>query len=367
LKPELVIHSYASSPAAARTSGLTALILQRSPDITPGSVKDLLIRSAEDRDGSGVQINYPADIPTWDEAWGFGLVDGYQAVIQLERKDADITFIGFDGSAHPNQPWYYSAAIETDSQRNGKNPTEGVQDKIYTQIINKGPNVAKNVRVNFAFYPFTIGVTDYNDKFYDIGSVIIPELNPNAAPKIVSIDWTPPKRIVQENHGCIRVTIDYGYDAAYGDMSNVAQKNVWIEQVNSPAFFTFRVENPLPNEALIQLNVTSDYPTWNVSLSETAFIMKQGDCARVVTAKVDPPHDVTPGSSAIFFIGGTATPFIEPVIKIKPPQVPTQDIGGVALVANVPKTVIPVTTIPLKTIATLMAVIFSLFLFRRET
>jgi hypothetical protein len=58
LKPEVITSSCCgTSPAAARTSGLAALIFQSKPGINPGSMKDLLIRTAEDRAGANTTVH----------------------------------------------------------------------------------------------------------------------------------------------------------------------------------------------------------------------------------------------------------------------------------------------------------------------
>jgi len=60
LKPEVATSSCCgTSPAAARTSGLAALLIQSKSDINPGSLKDLLIRTAEDRAGADTTVKYP--------------------------------------------------------------------------------------------------------------------------------------------------------------------------------------------------------------------------------------------------------------------------------------------------------------------
>jgi hypothetical protein len=231
----------------------------------------------------------------------------------------DLTFLGFDNSSHPSTPWYYSHALETESERQQKNILVGVPDRIYTRVYNKGTQTSKNARVTFGFYDFTAG----SRYFHDIGSVTIPPLPPQTD-HTAEIQWTPPELSGGKGHGCIRATIDYGLDSNFADRSNVAQKNVQIKQALSPAIFTFRVENPLPTEAVVDLTVTSDeqFSDWQVSLQDIP-----DRCARTFEATITPPDGTPSGTQAIFFVSGRAR---------ERGGEEWVDIGGVALKVLVP-------------------------------
>lgn len=319
-----------TSPASALTAGLAALILQQNAELrdfsnkASGSVKDLLIRSAESKGTPYTgAMNYPGSTPIWAQYWGFGEIDAFNAFQHLTGKDktqrTDLTFKGFDNSPHPSSPWYFSKSVETLSERNGKNIRAKVPDKIFARIYNNGPEDVQNVKVNFSFYPFAAGIF----RFHDIGSVLV-DIAKNKE-KEVSIDWTPPALSGGQEHGCIQVTIDYGYDSNFSNMSNFAQKNVQVKQTASPATFFFRVENPLPGDALIELIVTTDNTNWSIKLSESSFMLSSYDCAKTIQATVGPPSGIAKGTEALFFVTAYATE------RGKEKAI---DIGGVALKAR---------------------------------
>ncbi len=334
LKPEVIMPTgesgtmVSNSIATAMTSGLVALILQHNADLrnfdnkASGSVKDLLIRSAEPKGTADTTVEYPRSTPTWDQYWGFGEIDTFEAFrylsAQVETGRTDLTFMGFDGTSHPSSPWYYSHAVETQSERDGRNIEAGVPDRIFARVYNNGPQNAHNVRVSFGFYPWTAGIP----KFYDIGSVVT-DIE-RFRDKNVSIDWTPPTLPAGEAHGCILVTINYGLDSDFSNGSNFAQKNIRVLPASSPAVFAFRVENPLPTKARIELKVRTEHKEWTIKLSETSFTMEPYECARTVQATVEPSARVKPGTEALFFVTAYATAM---------GQEKGLEIGGVALKA----------------------------------
>jgi hypothetical protein len=336
LKPELLVPTGGPYPvsisiATTITSGLVALILQKNPDLkNPDnkaitSIKDLLIRSADPKGTPDTSITYPESQVTWDEYWGFGELDAHKVFQHLtgkiEQGRTNLTFKGYDDSSHPNSPWYYSQAIQTLSERQGNNITGGVADKIFARILNAGTTQdAHNVRISFGFYPFTAGIP----AFYHIGSVIVPVIQANSI-KEVSLDWMPPILPAGSEHGCILVSIDYGLDSDFSNKSNFAQKNVQVKGTSSPAIFHFRVENPLPKEARIELKVSTKNPDWKIKLSNDSFQMETYQCARRVRAVVEPPIDARPGEEALFYITAYA------IVRDQETMV---EIGGVALKAR---------------------------------
>ena len=268
---------------------------------------------------------YPKATATWDQYWGFGEIDAFAAFTnispQAQNGRTDLTFKGFDNSAHPSSPWYYSRALQTQSERDGNNIRAGIADKVFARVYNDGPQDAVRVRISFGFYPFTAGIP----KFYDIGSKVIDIIKDT--PQDVSVDWTPPALPDGEDHGCILVTIDYGYDTDFSNGSNFAQKNIRVQSTSSPARFDFRVENTLPLKATIKLEVTNNTQgTWDLSLSELEFIMEINSCARNIQATATPLVPMALGTEALFFVTAFARPWgLEEWIEI----------GGVALKARV--------------------------------
>jgi len=150
-------------------------------------------------------------------------------------------------------------------------------------------------------YDYTAGVR----KFYDVGTKIVPVIN--AGQKLeVSLDWTP-SPLQNGEHGCILVTINYGLDSDYSNSSNVAQRNLQIKPATSPARFIFRVENPLPDAALIHLEVEVE-GGWTWTLSDNDFTLHPWeDCPRRVMLTAIPPAGAPPGDQAIFHVYAHAT------------------------------------------------------------
>jgi hypothetical protein len=357
MKPEITAPSqFGTSRAAARISGLLALLLQMDPNLNPGSLKDLLIRTAEPRGTPTTNpklTKQPYPDPkkvTWNEQWGFGYVDAFKAANALyQPRTADLTFKPFDNDP---DPFPNPIQIQRQDPANPQNwiNTEVVkpeaQHKINVRIWNKKGNPVDNVRVNFAFYWFTAGNTikdNWNSpQWYSIASYCIPSsLAAGATPQDVSVPWTapkiPPELGIDPAHGCVHVSIDYGFDMDYSN--NFAQHNVQVSNVlpgSAPtARFAFRLENPLPGEADITLNVDNRHPDWKVDLKQTTFKMKPHTCAQIVKATVTPPPGVKPGTEAWFFITPVATP-IPPGDRPTPVKPKRVELSGVILKAVVP-------------------------------
>ena len=320
LKPEVIFPTgepgtqISNSIATALTGGLAALALDRNADMADrsnkaaGAVKDLLIRSAESKGTPDTTVAYPHAAASWDQYWGFGEIDAHQAVANLsdgtQGGRADLTFQSFDGvTPHPNDPYYYSLAVETMSERLGNNIQAGVSDTIYARVYNNGPNPADRVRVSFGFYPFTAGIP----KFYDIGSKIVDV--PTTTAVDVDINWMPPDLGSGDHHGCILVSIDYGYDMDFSNKSNFAQKNIRVHGTSSPAVFTFNVANPLPGKATMVLKTINRNRNWEFKLSDNNFVLEAGDCARKIKAIADPGPNVKKGEEALFFVTLFVRPF----------------------------------------------------------
>lgn len=312
LKPEVIMPTgegvtmVSNSIATAMTAGLVGLVLDFNGQMAnfdnkaSGSVKDLLIRSAENKGSADTTVAYPKTTATWNQYWGFGEIDAFAAFTnispQAQNGRTDLTFKGFDNSTHPNSPWYYSHALQTQSERIGDNIRAGIADKVFAKVYNDGPQDAQRIRISFGFYPFTAGIP----KFYDLGSKVIDIAKDTA--QEVSIDWTPPSLPDGEDHGCILVTIDYGYDTDFSNGSNFAQKNIRYRDTSSPATFFFRVENTLPKKATILLDVRNDNQDWAISLSDYQFIVEDYDCARTIQATATPLVPMAPGREALFFV-----------------------------------------------------------------
>jgi hypothetical protein len=71
-----------TSAAAPQTAGITALLLEQHPSLTPMAVKNILENSARDVQ-TGTSANGDTADPGWDAATGFGVLDGQAAVNYL--------------------------------------------------------------------------------------------------------------------------------------------------------------------------------------------------------------------------------------------------------------------------------------------
>jgi subtilisin family serine protease/PKD repeat protein len=65
-----------TSQATPHIAGVVALMLEKEPGLTPTQVKDILRRTADDRNG----VFDPALDPKYDVKYGWGIVDAYEAV-----------------------------------------------------------------------------------------------------------------------------------------------------------------------------------------------------------------------------------------------------------------------------------------------
>ena len=261
-----------TSFAAPHVAGLAALILQERPGMHPASVKQLLIQTAE-RKGTpsppGVDLG-------WSKEWGFGLVNGFAAInlLRQESQQADLTFPNF-----PPTPAWDSNDITTRDR-----PRVNVANEARVRILNQGPNPARNVRVQFGVFDYSVSIP----AFHDIGTVIVGEILSDKD-MTVSIPWTPKA----SGHLCLQVEIGYGSDS--DPSNNVAQRNLRVAE--SPV--TFEVRNTLTEEpAEIHFVPTFDPPTsnWTVTITPPAVTLAADDCPVQIEVLLSPLSTATPGS-----------------------------------------------------------------------
>ena len=276
-----------TSMASPMVAGLAALIIQAKPGINPGSVKDLIIRTVEDFNG----VYNPAVDPEWDENWGHGLVDAFEALSAPVETD-----LGFP--SHPPDPWYLSPdiCVSSDGVTCTDDAELGVPTNIKATITNHGPLDAFGIKVGFGVYYFAAG---FNQPF-DINTQVVTILDGQTIELLQP--WTPE----HEDHYCLTSSIDYGLDTDFDN--NVAQRNIQVASGGKePIDFHFRVENHYTFPLNIHLIVENDNPRWQYSISEPEpFVLNPLDCAREVDVTVYPPGNAEPGESATLNVSANA-------------------------------------------------------------
>lgn len=321
-----------TSMASPAVAGVASIVLQQEPDINPASLKDLLIRTA----------HRPADAlpdvqnPTWDAAWGHGLIDAHQALMQLTGQGEarrDLTFVGFGGEIHPPDPVWMSPAIQFNSGDDRDILKLGAPNNINVRVINRG-TAANNVEVVIGMYYFAASDPD-RPQFYEIAT--LRRDFPNGLTDI-HYTWTPSADLDifsgPEPHVCIRVSLNYGLDSDYSNHSNVAQRNLRRVATSSPAICRFRVENPLPRQAVIKLDVKpgdKNPQGWAAKLDRSDVTLSPSDCAKNLALTMIPPTTAQPGEEALFHVYATA-------FDGKDQKTP---LGGLSCQAYVPRDATP--------------------------
>ena len=296
-----------TSMASPVVAGVAALILQEKPEINPASLKDLLNRTAHRPADALPDVQNPA----WDANWGHGLMDAHQAIVQLKGQGderRDLTFEGFGGEPHPPDPVWMSPAIQFNSGADRDVLLLGRPNNINVRVLNRG-TVAGNVEMVVGMYYFLASDPD-RPQFYEIAT--LRENFPNGLTDI-NYAWTPSALIDifagPDPHVCIRVSLNYGLDSDYSNHSNVAQRNLQRVATSSPAVCSFRVENPLPQDAAIRLEVKpgdKNPPGWVAKLDRKDVALTPTDCAETVSLTMTPPAGADPGNAALFHVYATA-------------------------------------------------------------
>ena len=69
--------------ACLHVAGLAALILERNPRLTAAKVREIIARNTKKVGDEPYSVNKPYG--TWNEFYGYGLIDAFQAVINTPR------------------------------------------------------------------------------------------------------------------------------------------------------------------------------------------------------------------------------------------------------------------------------------------
>jgi subtilisin family serine protease len=271
-----------TSMAAPHVAGLAALIIQARPGINPASVKALMISTATPIGPASM----PAVDPSWNNASGWGEVNGFAAVNVAAQTDLTYPHC-------PPSPGWLSPDITTSALP----PQVGVPTTVTVVVTNRGPAAATGARIHFGVHVFSAATPT----FHDIGTRIVNIPAFSSLP--VSISWTPQNA----SHQCLKAEIGYGPDTDYSN--NSAQRNITVQM--SPAAFT--VANTLTEEPATIRLVTqfegSNQP-WPFEMSQRQLVLGAADCPQTVQVEMYPPASARAGERRTLHVAAIVdTPF----------------------------------------------------------
>lgn len=290
-----------TSMASPHVAGAAALIKQINPTINPGSIKNLMIQTAEDWGGAG-----------WDADSGNGYLDVWAAASATASSDP----------AYPNHGTYPQPWLCTDIST-ATAPAVGVPNTVTVSVTNGSATAANNVEITFGVNIYSTGAP----VFHSIGAQTV---NIAAGATIsVSHPWTPQPSPTGNSHACLKSSINYGFDTNFGN--NLCQRNISVNQTGSPAKFTFQVQNFLKERVTIDLNPFAQlefpgklkgnkdfvelpgerifaFDRWNPTVEETRLVMAPTDCPQELTLTLTVDPDATPVDGGLYSLPAIATP-----------------------------------------------------------
>lgn len=174
--PDGAISKNGTSMAAPHVAGLAALIIQARPGITPEAVKQVLIATAEQKGPLSTTCDQTDQI--WNREWGFGLVNGFQAIYAVEG--TDLTF-----PHDPPTPIWTSQDIITLPDP----PKKNVNTHVTVMVTNLGPNDASRVDIRLAAGKFSPNPV-YQNVAGKVGDI------PAYTTVPVTFAWQPPTPVL---------------------------------------------------------------------------------------------------------------------------------------------------------------------------
>lgn len=271
-----------TSFAAPHVAGAVALVLEQQPDMPPGSVKNLLMVTADTQHNEAA---FPEVDSVWDEALGAGSLNIFAALDATASGD-----VGFPNCAGPSgAPGNPCALADGNPFWNNSDdiillgpPQEGEENLIGATIRNDGSATA-TFQVTFGVKEFGAGA----EVFYHVGTQVV-TLSPGSQQQITQL-WTP----ADADHQCIQVEINYGLDTNFSN--NVTQRNIWL----APSVYEMQVENPFMTLADFEVELTSDEDDWLCTISEQEFQLQPFyRRPKQLTIEFHAPEDARPGDRA---------------------------------------------------------------------
>jgi hypothetical protein len=270
-----------TSFAAPAVAGAAAIVVQAKSGIDPGSVEDLLIRTAD-----GAPNPPQSPYPSWDPFRGYGTVNVGAATAAVPRSNVGFPSCDLLVGGIPGEP----CALVTP----GKAPWENSQDivivqvppgsastnEIHATVRNQG-TVTETVRVELA------DRSGSGTRWTPIGVQQIAIGAGSTA--VVTQPWTPPGSPPQ---GDVQVRISFGLDTNFAD--NVTQLNA----TSMAPFQPLPVSNPFNVPATFEAVASAVPATWECKLKESRFRLRGDDAPHRLIWTLIPPPDAKPQDRA---------------------------------------------------------------------
>jgi serine protease AprX len=272
-----------TSFAAPVVAGAAAILLQKNSALDPGSLKDLLERTAD-----GVRNGTP--YPSWTADRGYGTVNVWAAVDAAldPARTFDVGFdycdpsrVGVPGqpcelkppAAHP---WENGQDIAIQALPPGSSPSH----EIRATVKNWGA-VAQTVRVQFADR-----YSSSTNRWTAIGTTEI--VVPAGGTAVAVQPYEAPAGVVAD----VQVRVAFGLDTNYAN--NLTQRNAIVATPYSPMLLA-RMQGPL--EVFAHCKVLP--ATWRCALSANNIVPAADEVAHPLYWTLIPPKSARPGETAV--------------------------------------------------------------------
>jgi subtilisin family serine protease len=306
-----------TSMAAPHVAGAAALVLEARPTISPGSLKDLLRRTADLPPNAAptcippsCTCNPAATPPCtsgvdakWNPAFGSGLLNVYAALkAPVNLEVAFPACVPSTESLPATRTAGRPCALRGTLQPWSNTKDIDLRDDYIAAHVT-GPSHTM-VNVNFGVYPLAIG----NRMFYPVGTqrVTIPEQG--------SIWVKQPLSSDKKGYPSLQVSIDFGSDKDFSN--NVTQRSLQTVSVpQSGLLYEVEIDNPFLGTSRMDVATSVDQPEWTcriVGPSRFEMVPFKNDPPpsggpSKVQVQLGAPSTAQPGDHANCDISGKAT------------------------------------------------------------